>query len=529
MNAMREQYEAASEEMMATNEELQSVNEEYRTALEELETSKEELQSLNEELETVNTELEHRLEELSLAHNDLQNLIAATEIATLFLDLDLHIYRFTPHLADLFSVTQSDLGRPISDFTHRLDYDRLEADARQVLEQLMHLEREVKSQDGRWYLIRFRPYRTVNNKIAGVVITLVDITERKRAEEEIQSARIYAEHIVETVHEALVILNPDLRVKSANAAFYGKFRVRPEQTEGRLIYELGSHEWNIPELRVLLEAVLPENNAFTDYEVSHNFQTIGERVMLLNGRRLDHVQHILLAIEDVTERRQAELLLRQITSRLTLAEQAERRRISQILHDDLQQLLYGIQLKIGFINHSLETGERQQLQTQAEQTITLIDDAIMTIRQLTVDLSPPVLPHEGLADALDWLVVQMKELHGLQVQLEAEQNFPLADDSLRVLLFQIIRELLFNVVKHAETDRARVTLRQEAGHLVIGVSDNGRGFEVETAGPGREHGFGFRSMRERLDLVGGRMEIASQPGRGTQVTVYAPLILAEKS
>lgn len=549
-----EEYQAATEEFRAANEELLSLNEEYRVAAEELETSKEELQSLNEELETVNTELKHRLEEISRAHSDLENLIAASGIGMLFLDRQLRIDRFTPRLTDLFNIMSGDIGRPIGDFTHHLDYDWLEADARQVLDELTLLEREVQSVANRWYLIRFRPYRTLDNKIDGVVVTFVDITERKQAEEEIRTAKQYAESIIETLHEPLLVLTPDLRVKSANPAFYEQFQVRPEQTEGRLIYELGNNQWNIPELRTLLEAVLPENNIFTDYEVTHTFETIGERVMRLNGRRLDHVQLILLAIEDVTKRRQAEAaleelnqtledrvierteqvsqsedLIRQMASRLTLAEQEERRRISQVLHDELQQFLYGIQLKIGFIRHSLETGEREQLLTQAEQSITLIDDAITIIRQLTVDLSPPVLPQEGLTDALGWLVTQMKELHGLEVKVEAEQSFPLADDSLRVLLFQIIRELLFNVVKHAATDQAGVTLHEEAGSLVMQISDGGRGFEVEAVAPGRENGFGLRSMRERLNLIGGRMEIASQPGEGTRVTIYTPLKPQQKS
>lgn len=523
MDVMQKEHGAAHEEILTANEELQSVNEEYRSTVEELETSKEELQSLNEELETVNSELRHRLEELSLTHNDLENLMTATEIATLFLDLDLHIYRFTPRLADLFRVTGNDLGRPIGDFTHRLDYEGLEADARQVIKQLMHLEREVRSQDGGWYLVRYRPYRTGDNKIAGVVITFVDVTERKRAEAEVQAARVYAERIVETVHEALVILNPDLRVKSANAAFYEQFRVRPQETEGRLIYELGNGQWNIPELCTLLEAVLPENSSFTDYEVSHDFQSIGPRVMLLNGRRLDHVQHILLTIEDVTKRRQAETQLRQLASRLTLAEQAERHRLSQLLHEDVQQILYAIQLKLGFVNQSIETGQREQLRGQAEQTIALIDEAIAKIRQLSVDLSPPVLPHEGLAEALGWLVTQMRELHGLRVEVEAEQRFRLADEGLRMLLFQIIRELLFNVVKHAATHQAKVTLRQEADQLVIGISDDGRGFEVEPVEAGRGNGLGLHSVRERLGLIGGHMAIVSKPGDGTQIIISVPV------
>src|SRR5262249_31957416 len=132
----REEYEATNEELRAANEELQSINEEYRSTAEELETSKEELQSMNEELQTLNTELKLKLEGVSRAHSDLQNLMAATEVGTLFLDTGLKIKRFTPRIAELFNVTMSDEGRPITDFTHRLSYDRLEKDARRVLNDL---------------------------------------------------------------------------------------------------------------------------------------------------------------------------------------------------------------------------------------------------------------------------------------------------------------------------------------------------------------------------------------------------------
>lgn len=222
---------------------------------------------------------------------------------------------------------------------------------------------------------------------------------------------------------------------------------------------------------------------------------------------------------EIAARQQAEAQLQQMVSRLTLAEHEERRRIGQILHDDLQQFLYGIQLKIGFIQHSIETGEREELVAQAQQAIDWIDQAIATTRQLTVDLNPPVLPEEGLADALGWLATQMEILHNLRVEVKAEQRFAMADE-MRVLLFQTIRELLFNVAKHAGTDQARVELGTEAGWLVILVSDKGQGFELEAE---EENGFGLRSIRERLKLLGGRMELISRPGEGTQVTVYAPL------
>ncbi len=183
LRATREESEAANEELRASNEELQSINEEYRSTSEELETSKEELQSINEELQTVNNELKLKLETVSRAHSDLQNLMAATDIGTLFLDLSLRIKRFTPRLTDLFNVTVNDEGRPITDFTHQLDYDGLAEHAALVLRDLTPIEHEVKSRSGGWYLVRMRPYRTIDDRIDGVVATFVDITERRRAEE----------------------------------------------------------------------------------------------------------------------------------------------------------------------------------------------------------------------------------------------------------------------------------------------------------------------------------------------------------
>jgi len=186
LKTSREEEEAANEELRAANEELQSINEEYRSTAEELETSKEELQSINEELQTLNNELKLKLDGVSRAHNDLQNLMAATDVGTLFLDSALRIKRFTPRVADLFNVTSNDQGRPITDFTHRLDYDGLPADAGMVLQTLVPIEREVQSTSGSWYLMRLRPYRTMDDKIEGVVVTFVDVTERRQAEDSLR-------------------------------------------------------------------------------------------------------------------------------------------------------------------------------------------------------------------------------------------------------------------------------------------------------------------------------------------------------
>jgi two-component system CheB/CheR fusion protein len=175
-----EELETSNEELKSTNEELQSSNEELQSTNEELETSKEELQSVNEELVTVNTELQNKIEELSRANNDMTNLMASTNIGTLFLDDQLRIERFTPATARVINLIQTDVGRPVSDIVSRFKgYDRLVPDARKVLDTLIPTEAEVQTQDGHWYQMRIQPYRTLENVIEGAVLTFVDITEQK--------------------------------------------------------------------------------------------------------------------------------------------------------------------------------------------------------------------------------------------------------------------------------------------------------------------------------------------------------------
>jgi two-component system CheB/CheR fusion protein len=227
LRTVGEESDAANEELRAANEELQSINEEYRSTSEELETSKEELQSINEELQTVNTELKLKLDAISRAHSDLQNLMAATDFGTLFLDATLRIKRFTDPVTDLFSITPSDEGRPITDFAHQLEYLDLIKDTRTVLANLAPIRREVRSRADRWYDVRLRPYRTVDDKIDGVVITFVDISDRRGIEEALRTSErhlLHEKQLIDLSREPIFVWDLDGAILQWNRGceeFYG--------------------------------------------------------------------------------------------------------------------------------------------------------------------------------------------------------------------------------------------------------------------------------------------------------------------
>jgi two-component system CheB/CheR fusion protein len=211
MREMLEQHEVTLEEHKAGNEELQAINEELRSATEELETSREELQSINEELTTVNHELKGKVEELAHSNSDLHNLMNATAIATVFLDRDLRVARYTPTATSLFNLIPTDIGRPLSDLTGHLDYADLEQDAARVLEKLAPIEREVGKPERGWFLARLLPYRTLDDHIGGVVLTFVDITERKRNEQALRESKETLQLVIENARE-YAIFTTDLNM-----------------------------------------------------------------------------------------------------------------------------------------------------------------------------------------------------------------------------------------------------------------------------------------------------------------------------
>ena len=543
-----EEYDSSNEEMKAANEELQSINEEYRSATEELETSKEELQSVNEELQTVNSEMRNKLDEISRAHKELENLMGATEIATLYLDRELRIQRYTAGVQELFNMLEVDRGRRISDLTHKLGYNQFIEDAERVLRKLIPVEREIQRVDGKWYIVRLRPYRTMEDRIEGVVITFIEITQLKQTEQQLTAAKTMLEEHVEERTRELAQANEQIR--QARDMFYTLFHSNPIPTSLTRLEDatfLNVNDAYLEFAGLARENVLGQTAQTLGLPISlsirpriitrlkqegmvRNLELMvrrgsGELATVLASIQLvtiDQTQALLLSFIDISDRVRAEQQIRSLASDLTIAEQEERRRISQILHDDLQQRIFAVKMQLTTLYDAYQKNNLTSAQVDFDQLEEWLNESIAMTRNLSIDLSPAVLQGDGLADALVWLSTQMRDQYGLQVTVQTNHVSTRFDDTLRILLFQAVRESLFNVVKHANTLQATIQIEEIDGHTRITVGDHGSGFVPQTESGEANGGGGLRNLRHRLNLMGCTLQLQSQPGDGTQVIIDIP-------
>jgi two-component system CheB/CheR fusion protein len=528
---------------------LQSTNE-------ELETAKEEIQATNEELNTTNEELRSRNLELHQVNNDLTNLLASINIPILMLTNDLRIRRFTPMAQRLFNFIPADAGRPLSDIRANLNIPDLELLILEVLDTLSVKELEVQTQEGQWYNLRIRPYRTIENQIDGVVLVLVDIDALKRSTEQIKASRDYAEAIVETIREPLVVLDANLRVNTANLAFYETFQVSQTKTENNSIFELGNGQWDIPQLRSLLEELLPKNNQINDFEVEHVFEKIGRKTMLLNAckiLRTDNQEMILLVIQDITlqkllEEQRKQLLTHEQAAR-TAAEAANWTKddflsiVSHELRNPLNsmlgwtQLLRRRRLDAGQIEQALEMVERS-VKAQAKLVNDLLDISGTTTGKLQLNLSGIALV--PVIEAATNLARPLAEDKNIQIETV------LAPETIEVLgdpdrLQQVIGNLLSNAIKFTPVGgRVTVKLERIGSIAQIQVSDTGQGISADflpyiferfrQANSSRTRtqgglGLGLSIVHDLVELHGGTVRAASPgEGQGATFTVHLPLL-----
>ena len=484
LQATIEEQEASNQDLRVANEEILSSNEELQSTNEELQTAKEEIQASNEELRTVNDELRSRNLESDRFSNDLMNILNSATLPILILGIDLKIRRFTAIAEQLFNLISTDVGRSFSDIRHNLNLTNLEQLTLQVIDSLNIHQQEVQDRQGHWYNLIIRPYKTKDNQIMGAVIVVVDIDVLKQSARQIQEARNYATAIVETVPTPLIVLNADLRVVTANHAFYQMFQVSLSQTENNLLYELGKGQWNIPRLRSLLEATFTQNISFQKFEVEFEFEQMGRKTMLLNARQIFNSNNrhlVLLAIEDITERQQLEAertqLLAQEQALRAVAETASRAKdvflsiLSHELRNPLNailgwaELLQGGYLSEAEVQPALRTIERNA-KIQNQLIGDLLDVSRITAGQLRLDARWIDLK-VVIEAAIETVSLAAQEKNIKIVPRLASLSQEIFGDAVR--LQQVVWNLLANAIKFTPVGgRVEIQLEQVSGERAIG-------------------------------------------------------------
>lgn len=554
LQSIVQEHQAANQDLRAANEEILSSNEELQSTNEELETAKEEIQATNEELNTINDELQRRNIESTQVSNDLQNLLSSINIPILMLGGDLRIRRFTPAIEGIFNLISSDVGRSLSDITHKLIVPDLELMILEVIRTLNLKVQEVQDRDGRWYDLRIRPYRTIDHKIDGAVVMLVDINDLKLSAQQLIEAKNYAETIVETVREPLLVLDLDLRALTANRSFYETFQVMPSQTEHRSIFDLGNGQWNIPKLRSLLKEILAGNPEFKDFEVEHDFEQIGHKIMRLNARKMPPMgdtKMILLAIEDITEQKQFETerrLRMQEQAGRAAAEEANRVKdeflsvLSHELRTPLNAMIGWAQLlRLRKFDQAKTEEALKTIERSAKAQNQLIDDILDVSRISTGQfrLNASEIELNPLLENAIAVVSLAAEAKNIQVECRLNPIKPkvLGDPS---RLQQVLWNLLSNAIKFTPAGgRIDIALDYIDGMAQIQVSDTGKGIhpdflpyvfdrfrQADSSYSRREAGLGLglSIVRHLVELHGGTVSATSAgEGQGATFTVRLPL------
>lgn len=553
LQAIIQEQEHTNQDLKVANEEVLSSNEELQSTNEELETAKEEIQATNEEINTTNEELRSRNLELHQLNNDLTNLLASINVPILMLTNDLRIRRFTPMAQRLFNFIPTDAGRPFSDIRANLNIPNLEPLILEVLETLSVKELEVQTQAGHWYTLRIRPYRTTENQIDGVVLVLLDIDTLKRTAATLEAARNYAEAIVETVQVPLLVLESDFRVNKANRSFYETFQVAPAETAQSQIFDLGNGQWNIPQLRSLLENMFAKDITLQNFEVQHYFERIGQKTMLLNAWKINQagdVQRILLSIEDITSRQQFETerswLLAQEHSLRQQAEAANRAKdefLSNLSHElrnplntmlGWAQVLRRRQLDKAAVARALEIME-QSAKAQSHLIEDMLDISRITSGKLHLNTR-----------LLDLISVMGAAIKSVQLSAEAKSiqiisqltSTTIMGDADR--LQQVLWNLLSNAIKFTPAGgRVEIALAPVQTYAEIRVSDTGQGIQAQllpyvfdrfrqgdssTTKGNQGLGLGLSIVRHIVELHGGTVRAESPGvGQGTTIILQLPL------
>jgi two-component system, chemotaxis family, CheB/CheR fusion protein len=548
LQSVIEQQEVANEELQSANEEVQSVNEELQSSNEELETSKEEIESSNEELSTVNDELQNRISELNRANDDMSNLLAGVQTAVVIVSRDLRIRRFTPMAERLLNVVPGDLDRPIGEIKLNLEVPDLEALLVEAIETVRSSEREVRDRHGHWYSLRLRPYKSVENRIEGAVLMLVDIDSLKQNQETLRRQT----ELLEQVQEPMVIWTIDGKITYWNRGAERTYGHRKEQAVGRDRQKLLPTTSDPSEFMESLARTGQWTGELTRAHGDGRRIVVESRMMLVqerNGRRV-----VVETNHPITERKELEEALSQRAGELLEADRRKNEFLAMLAHElrnplasiaNTAQALRSPVKDPAMAVGAIELLERQ-IRIMTRMTDDLIDVSQVTQGRVRLTLEP--------ADLVS-IVTRATSLSGHQfaargqkfsITLPKAPVFVLADT---MRLEQVVVNLLDNATKYTPSggnivvsvsrDGNAPESGQARGKAVVRVEDDGEGIAPEMLGRvfdlfsqadqslARVHGglgIGLTLVRKLVELHGGTVEAESTGvGRGSVFTVRLPL------
>ena len=532
---MIQEQEAINEELKSANEEALSSNEELQSTNEELETAKEELQSTNEELVTVNEQLGNRNFELAQLNDDLTNLLSSVNIPILMLGGDWRIRRFTPQAEKLLNLLPGDVGRPIVNLRPNIDVPDLARLVTEVVDTMSVREREVQDPRGVWYAMRIRPYRTMDNKIDGAVMTFIDIDAAKRIHLELQREQTFTAAVLESAAALVMVTDIEGHIARFNLACRRLSEYSFEDVNGKRVWDVLVPPEEIEAVKQIYKE-LAESRSAREHE-NHWVDRSGRQHLISWSSTLvteaqDSTRHLVWVGVDVTEARMAEKAvqqteilrqsqeqLRTLTAGLVEAQEDERRRVSQELHDDISQRLAALSIQVAVLHQARAIspdelhGKLGELQKQME---VLSEDLRRTAR----NLHPFTLTHLGLEEAMRSYCEEFSNLRQFKVRFATRALPATIPPGVALCAYRVVQEALGNVVKHSGAKRADVSISGNHNALHVVIRDDGRGFDLDVA---RGKGLGLISMEERVRHLGGTFSISPKPGEGTRIDVRIPL------
>ncbi len=550
-----EHSETSTEELRASNEELQAINEELRSATEELETSKEELQSINEELTTVNFELKAKVDETSKINDDLQNLISSTDIATVFVDRKMRIKWFTPRAQDIFNVIGNDAGRSLFDITHRLDYPQLHTDAAKAFEELRLVEREIGSKGAnRWYLARFLPYRTLDDRIQGAVLTFIDITDRRRAEDQLRAGEAHMKLLAQsTKGYAIITLDRDGYITTWNTGAEHIFGYTEKEAIGQhveMIYNEEDRKAGVPEAerkRALQQGQATDERWHLRKDGSACFFSGLVNPLVDSDGKVTGFAKIA---RDLTEDRQRNAEQQSELASIQAAN-IQKDQFFAVLSHELKHPLNLIQLNTDLVARSQAAKNfptlrkaTQSIQNAVRSQSRIIDDLmdVSRIRTGKLKLQFSTLQYQDVLRGIEAVFAPLAQAENVTFEVyKPEQPIYVFADPTR--LDQMIWNLLNNAWKFTKGgERICLQLEREGDLARLDVIDTGEGIsadflpkvfdmfgqaEMQHAQRSKHGlGIGLALVKQLVEAHHGRIEAFSEGiGRGARFSIWLPIHL----